>query len=71
MENQRRKEQDQAKNDLDKAKLVQGKEIAEDKMDQNEDLAELRAETSIEKTILQKAMPDIGKEKVDVDIIKQ
>ena len=35
--------------DLDKAKLMQqGKEIAEDKMDQNEDLAELRAETSIE-----------------------
>jgi len=71
MENQRKKDQDQARNDLDKAKLVQGKEIAEDKMDQNEDLAELRAETSIEKTILQKAMPDIGKEKVDVDIIKQ
>ena len=71
MENQRKKDQDQARNDLDKAKLVQGKEIAEDKMDQNEDLAELRAETSIEKTILQKAMSDIGKEKVDVDIIKQ
>ena len=50
MENQRKKDQDQARNDLDKAKLVQGKEIAEDKMDQNEDLAKLRAGVSLAKS---------------------
>jgi hypothetical protein len=67
MENQRKKEQDQATNDLNKAKLVQGQEIHEDKIDQNEELAELRANTSIEKTILQKSMPDTSKETIDVN----
>ena len=31
------------KADLDRAKLMQARELAEDKMDQNEELAELRA----------------------------
>ena len=67
MENQRKKEYDEERINLDKAKLVQGKEIAEDKMDQNEELAELRADTSLEKTILQKSIPDVSKETIDVN----
>ena len=47
MENERKKEEMEKKAELERAKLVQSREIAEDKMDQNEDLAELRAETSI------------------------
>ena len=37
------------------------KDIHEDKMEQNEDLAQLRADTSIEKTILQKRIPSVDK----------
>jgi len=49
MENERKKEADQTKADFDRAKLMQARELAEDKMDQNEELAELRANTSLAK----------------------
>jgi hypothetical protein len=49
MENERKKEADASKADFDRAKLMQAKELAEDKMDQNEELAELRANTSLAK----------------------
>ena len=49
MENERKKRYDESRADLDRAKLVQAKEIAEDKMDQNEDLAKLRAGVSLAK----------------------
>ena len=38
-----KKEADETKADFDRAKLMQARELAEDKMDQNEELAELRA----------------------------
>jgi len=50
MENERKKEADQSKADFDRAKLMQARELAEDKMDQNEELAELRASTSLAKS---------------------
>jgi hypothetical protein len=50
MENERKKEADASKADFDRAKLMQAKELAEDKMDQNEELAELRANTSLAKS---------------------
>jgi len=50
MENERKKEADQTKADFDRAKLMQARELAEDKMDQNEELAELRASTSLAKS---------------------
>ncbi len=49
MENERKKEEMEKKIELERAKLVQSRDLAEDKMDQNEDLAELRSETSITK----------------------
>ena len=52
MENQRKKEADEAKEKLDRAKLVQAKDLTEDKLEQNEDLANLRADTSIEKQMM-------------------
>jgi len=52
MENERKKESDQAKEEIDRAKLVQAKDLTEDKLEQNEDLANLRADTSIEKQLL-------------------
>jgi hypothetical protein len=50
MENERKKEADQSKAEFDRAKLMQARELAEDKMDQNEELAELRASTSLAKS---------------------
>ena len=49
MENERKKQEMQKKTEIDQAKLVQGQDIHEDKLEQNEELAELRADTSIEK----------------------
>ena len=55
MENQRKKDADQANQDLNRAKLMQARELAEDKMDQNEELAKLRAGVSLAKTGVQQA----------------
>jgi len=55
MENERKKMNDEATQDLNRAKLMQAQEIAEDKMDQNEDLAKLRAGVSLAKTGVQQA----------------
>ena len=50
MENERKKDNDKAQQDLARARLVQQGDIAEDKMEQNEDLAKLRAGVSLAKT---------------------
>jgi hypothetical protein len=55
MENQRKKESDEANQDLNRAKLMQAGEIAESKLEQNEDLAKLRAGVSLAKTGVQQA----------------
>ena len=44
-----------AQQDLARARLVQQGDIAEDKMEQNEDLAKLRAGVSLAKTGVQQA----------------
>jgi hypothetical protein len=49
MENERKRDADETKADFDRAKLMQARELAEDKMDQNEELAELRAGVSLAK----------------------
>jgi len=48
-DNMRKQKEDEARINLDKAKMLMNRDIQEDKMEQNEDLALLRAETSIEK----------------------
>jgi len=55
MENERKKQNDEANQDLQRSKLMQAQEIAEDKMEQNEDLAKLRAGVSLAKTGVQQA----------------
>jgi len=50
MENERKRDNDEAQIDLARARLMQQGEIAEDKMEQNEDLAKLRAGVSLAKT---------------------
>jgi hypothetical protein len=48
-DNMRKEKEDEARINLDRAKMMQNKELTEDKLDQNEELALLRAATSIEK----------------------
>ena len=55
MENERKKRYDESREDLDRAKLMQARDLAEDKMDQNEDLAKLRAGVSLAKSGVQQA----------------
>ena len=45
-----KKTDDKQKSDLARARLMQQGDIAEDKMEQNEDLAKLRAGVSLAKT---------------------
>jgi hypothetical protein len=62
MENERKKDNDEAQIDLARARLMQQGEIAEDKMDQNEDLAKLRAGVSLAKTGVKQAAIVTGEE---------
>ena len=55
MENERKRMNDEANQELNRAKLMQAQEISEDKMEQNEDLAKLRAGVSLAKTGVQQA----------------
>jgi hypothetical protein len=72
MDAERKMKEDQARIDLDRAKMVQAKEISDEKLEQNEDLAKLRADTSIEKSLMSvgsKLASDAAKTK-DVEILK-
>ena len=55
MENERKRDNDEAQQDLARARLMQQADLAEDKMEQNEDLAKLRAGVSLAKTGVQQA----------------
>tara|TARA_R100000655_G_scaffold4977_1_gene15584 strand:+ start:5491 stop:8013 length:2523 start_codon:yes stop_codon:yes gene_type:complete len=48
-DNKRKEKEDEARINLDKTKMLMNKDIQEEKMDQNEELAMLRAATSLEK----------------------
>ena len=72
MEAERKMKEDEARINLDKAKMVQAKDLTEQKLEQNEDLAKLRADTSIEKSLMSmgsKLASDAAKTK-DVEILK-
>ena len=58
----RKKEETDARINLDKSKLMQARDLTEQKLDQNEELAELRADTSLEK----QAMANRAKMKSDL-----
>jgi hypothetical protein len=59
MENERKKRADESKADLDRAKLMQSRDIAEEKLEQNEDLAKLRAGVSLAKSGMSSAIMEI------------
>jgi len=57
-ENQRKKEEGEERINLDKMRAMMNQQNQDEKLEQNEDLAKLRANTSIEKTILSKTLPN-------------
>jgi hypothetical protein len=72
METERKMKEDQARIELDRAKMVQAKDLNEQKLEQNEDLAKLRADTSIEKSLMSadvKLTSDAMKAR-DVNVLK-
>ena len=72
MEAERKVKEDEARINLDRAKMVQAKDINDKKLEQNEDLAQLRADTAIEKSMMSadvKLTSDAMKAR-DVNILK-
>ena len=58
MENERKKEEAEERINLDKMKAMMNQSNQDEKLEQNEQLANLRADTSIQKTILSKTIPN-------------
>ena len=69
-ENARKLKEGEEKMNLDKMKAMMNQANVEEKLDQNEELAELRADTSIQKTILGKTLPSSDKTPDQVSIIR-
>ncbi len=72
MDDNAKREQEQEKINLDKSKQLMGQQQFDEKLQQNEELAELRADTSLEKTqmgIDAKMVNDMMKQ-TDVRILK-
>ena len=70
MDNERKKQEGQEKINLDRMKAMMSQQDKQDKLDQNAQLAKLRADTSIEKTILSKSIPNVDKMMPSVEIEK-
>ena len=70
MDNQRKKTEGQEKINLDRMKAMMNQQNTDEKLEQNEELAKLRANTSIEKTILSKSIPNVDKMMPSIEIEK-
>ena len=69
-ENFRKKQYEEERINLDRMKAMMNQQVQDEKLDQNEKLAKLRADTSIEKTILSKSIPNVDKMIPSVEIEK-
>jgi hypothetical protein len=70
-ENQRKEREGQERMDLDKMRAMMNQQNTDEKLEQNEELAKLRADTSIEKTILGKTLPSSDQMVPDISIIRK
>ena len=52
METERKTKEDEARINLDTMKMMQARQINDEKLEQNEDLAELRADTAMAKSVI-------------------
>jgi hypothetical protein len=69
-DNFRKKQYDDERINLDRMKAMMNQQTQDEKLDQNAKLAKLRADTSIEKTILSKSIPNVDKMIPSVEIEK-
>ena len=69
-DNERKRKEGEERINLDRMKAMMNQREHEDKLDQNADLAKMRAETSIEKTILSKSIPNVDKMMPNIEIEK-
>ena len=67
----RKQKEGEEKMNLDKMKAMMNQANVEEKLDQNEELAQLRADKSIQKTILGKTLPSSDKVPDSVSIIRK
>ena len=70
-ENQRKEREGRERMDLDKMRAMMAQENQDEKLEQNEELAKLRADTSIEKTILGKTLPSSDQMVANVNIVRR
>ena len=69
-ENARKEKEGEDRLNLDKMKAMMAQENQDEKLEQNEELAKLRADTSIQKTVLGKTLPSSDQMMPKVDIIR-
>jgi hypothetical protein len=70
-ENARKEKEGEDRINLDRMKAMMAQENQDEKLEQNEELANLRADTSIQKTILGKTLPNSDSMMPKVDIIRK
>jgi len=69
-DNERKRVEGEERINLDRMKAMMNQQNHDDKLEQNEELAKLRANTSIEKTVLSKSIPNVDKMMPSVEIEK-
>jgi len=70
-ENMRKEREGAERLNLDKMRAMMNQENQENKLEQNEELSKMRADTSIQKTILSKTLPNADQMIPDIDIIRK
>ena len=70
-ENARKQKEGEERLNLDKMRAMMNDQNQDEKLQQNEELANLRADTSIQKTILSKTIPSSNKTPDEVSIIRK
>ena len=70
MDDERKRVEGQERLNLERMKAMMNQQSKDEKLDQNAKLAKLRADTSIEKTILSKSIPNVDKMMPSIEIEK-
>ena len=70
-ENARKEKEGEDRINLDKMRAMMNQQNTDKKLEQNEELAKLRADTSIEKTVLSKTIPSSDQMMPNIDIIRK
>jgi hypothetical protein len=70
-ENARKEREGRERMDLDKLRAMMNQQNQDEKLEQNEELAKLRADTSIQKTILGKTLPNSDQMMPNIQIMRK